>query len=110
MCRFVRGPYLRMRNCAKRIQLYCLAPLFLTSLPVYVYAATLSVPSQVAGPGQVVVTSADFSSAGQPVSGLQFDLQWDQALDLKLVVGDALRQSTKLLFTAPRGTRTLRCL
>ena len=109
MCRFARGPYSSMKNCAKRIQPYCPALLLLlTSLPVY--AAALSVPNQVAGPGQVVLTSADFSSQGQTVSGLQFDVQWDQALDLKLVVGDALRQSTKLLFTAPMGTRALRCL
>ena len=82
--------------------------LVLTSFPVY--SAVLSVPDQVAGPGQVVLTSATFSSQGQTVSGLQFDLQWDQALDLKLVLAEPLRHSTKLLFTAPLGTRALRCL
>ncbi len=98
-----------MRNCAKRSEPFCLAFLLvLTSLPAS--SAVLSVPNQVAGPGEVVLTSASFSSQGQPVSGLQFDLQWDQALDLKLVLADPLRQSTKLLFTAPLGTRTLRCL
>jgi uncharacterized protein (TIGR03437 family) len=98
-----------MTNCAKRIHPYCSALLLvLTSLPVY--SAVLSVPNQAAGPGQVVLTSASISSQGQAVSGLQFDLQWDQALDLKLVLADPLRQSTKLLFTAPLGTRALRCL
>ena len=57
-----------------------------------------------------MTTSSAFLSGGQPISGLQFDLQWDQALDLKLVAGDPLRQSTKLLFTASIGPRTLRCL
>jgi uncharacterized protein (TIGR03437 family) len=70
----------------------------------------LSLPDQVASPGQVVAISSAFLSGGQPISGLQFDLQWDQALDLKLVAGDQLRQSTKLLFTASIGPRTLRCL
>jgi uncharacterized protein (TIGR03437 family) len=98
-----------MTNCAKSIPPCCSALLLvLTSLPVY--SAVLSVPNQVAGPGQVVLTSATFSSQGQTVSGLQFDLQWDQALDLKLVLAEPLRQSTKLLFTAPLGTRALRCL
>jgi uncharacterized protein (TIGR03437 family) len=54
--------------------------------------------------------SSAFLSGGQPISGLQFDLQWDQALDLKLLAGDQLRQSTKLLLTASTGPRTLRCL
>jgi uncharacterized protein (TIGR03437 family) len=74
------------------------------------YSAVLSLPDQVASPGQVVAISSAFLSGGQPISGLQFDLQWDQALDLKLVAGDQLRQSTKLLFTASIGPRTLRCL
>jgi uncharacterized protein (TIGR03437 family) len=56
------------------------------------------------------MTSSSFSSQGQAISGLQFDLEWDQALDLKLVAGDQLRQSTKLLYTALVGPRTLRCI
>jgi uncharacterized protein (TIGR03437 family) len=74
------------------------------------YSAVLSVPNQVASPGQVVIASSAFSSEGQPISGLQFDLQWDQAFDLKLVIGDQLIQSSKVLFTASIGPRTLRCL
>jgi uncharacterized protein (TIGR03437 family) len=56
------------------------------------------------------VASATFSGQGQRVSGLQFDLQWDQGLDVKLLAGDQLRQSTKLLYTAVIGPRKLRCL
>ena len=56
------------------------------------------------------MASSSFSSEGQPISGLQFDLQWDQSLDLKLVAGDQLGQPTKLLYTAPVGPRTLRCI
>ena len=99
-----------MRNCLKRpVQAHWSACLVVwTLLPAH--SAVLSLPNQVGSPGQVVTTSSAFLSEGQPISGLQFDVQWDQALDLKLVAGDPLRQSTKLLFTASIGPRTLRCL
>jgi uncharacterized protein (TIGR03437 family) len=73
-------------------------------------AAVLSAPSQIAVAGQPVIASMAFSSEGQSISGLQFDLEWDQALDLKLVIGDQLRGSTKSLFTYPQGPHSLRCL
>jgi uncharacterized protein (TIGR03437 family) len=74
------------------------------------YSAVLSTPSQVAGPGQVVVASLAFSAEGQPISGLQFDLQWDNSLDLKLVIGAQLRSSSKILSSASPGPRAIRCL
>jgi uncharacterized protein (TIGR03437 family) len=74
------------------------------------YSAVLSTPDQAAGPGQVVVASLAFSAEGQPISGLQFDLQWDDSLDLKLVIGGQLRGSSKILSTAPLGPRAIRCL
>lgn len=110
MLRSRTRPSSSMTKCSKqRAQPHGSAVLLaLTLLPAY--SAVLSVPNQAANPGQVVIASAAFSSEGQPISGLQFDLQWDQALDLKLVIGDQLRQSTKLLYTASIGPRTLRCL
>jgi uncharacterized protein (TIGR03437 family) len=98
-----------MRNCSKRIQPFCSILVFaFVLLPAH--SAILSIPSQVATPGQAVMTTAAFSSGGQPVSGLQFDLAWDQSLDLKLEIADQLRQSTKLVYTASVGPHLLRCL
>jgi len=51
-----------------------------------------------------------FSPEGQPISALQFDIEWDQAVSLKLIPGDGLRQSGKLLYTAQLSPRMLRCL
>src|SRR5690242_9987475 len=69
-------------------------------------AAMISAPPQTASPGQAVIASLGFSSEGQAIAGIQFDLDWDQALDVKLVVGDQLRQSPKLLYTSVQGPRT----
>jgi uncharacterized protein (TIGR03437 family) len=73
-------------------------------------SAVLSAPAQTAVAGQAVIASLSFSSEGESISGVQFDLEWDQDLDLKLVIGDQLRGSTKSLFTYPQGPRSLRCL
>jgi uncharacterized protein (TIGR03437 family) len=82
--------------------------LLIGSLPAR--SATLSAPDQKAVRGQSVIASLAFSGEGQAVSGIQFDLTWDQPLDLKLVIGDGLRGSSKLLYTAAQGPRTLRCI
>jgi uncharacterized protein (TIGR03437 family) len=73
-------------------------------------SATLSAPNQAAGPGQVVTAAFRFSAEGQTISGVQFDLEWDRALDIKLVMGEQLRQSSKVLYTSSPGQRILRCL
>jgi uncharacterized protein (TIGR03437 family) len=98
-----------MRDCSKYFRPYY-STLVLTFTLLPAYPADLSIPSQVATPGQVVTTSIAFASEGQPVSGLQFDLAWDQSLDLKLEIADQLRQSTKLLYTASLAPHVLRCL
>lgn len=74
------------------------------------YAAVLSAPGQTGSPGQPVTTSFSFTSEGMTISALQFDLEWDPALDVKVVLGKQLRQSAKFLYTAQVGTRSLRCL
>ena len=81
---------------------------FLLALPLR--PATLTATGQTALPGQTLIVSLGFSSDAQTVAGLQFDLDWDQPFDLKLVVGDQLRGSTKFLFTNSLGPHTLRCL
>ena len=76
-----------------------LFPLSFLLATIPLNSAVLSAPAQIAVAGQPVIASMAFSSEGQSISGLQFDLEWDQALDLKLVIGDQLRGSTKSLFT-----------
>lgn len=72
--------------------------------------ASISAPNQMAGPGQVVTAAFRFSAEGQSIGGLQFDLEWDSALDVKLVLGDQLRESNKILYTSSPSPRTFRCL
>jgi uncharacterized protein (TIGR03437 family) len=73
-------------------------------------AATLSSPSLAAAPGDLAIAGFAFSDEGQPISGIQFDVEWDNALDVKLVIGDQLRASSKLLYTVAPDERTIRCL
>ena len=74
------------------------------------FCANISASKQTAGPGQVITPAFRFSAEGQSISGLQFDLEWDTALDVKLVIGDQLRESNKVLYTSSPGPRTVRCL
>jgi uncharacterized protein (TIGR03437 family) len=84
------------------------AALLIASLPAF--SASLSAPDQVAARGEAVVASLAFSGDGQAVSAIQFDLLWDATIDVKIVIGDGLRTSSKILYTAPQGPRTIRCL
>ena len=84
------------------------AVLLIASVPAC--SASLSAPDRMAVRGQAAVVSLTFSSEGQSISGIQFDFEWDDTLDLKLVVGDSLRGSSKLLYTAPQGQRGIRCI
>ena len=73
--------------------------------------AGLSIPAQVAGPGASVPLTVSFASDGRPISGLQFDLSFDDAaLSLSTVIGGASRTSGKSLYVAaiaPNRTRFL---
>ena len=82
--------------------------LFLTS--VAGFAAVVSLPDQTAARGQTLVASVSFSAESQNISGLQFDLVWDEGLELKAAIGGHLRSSSKLLYASEPGTRMLRCL
>ena len=74
------------------------------------YSAMLVAPSQSGNPGQTATAPFSFSSEGAAISGVQFDLEWDQALDVKVVLGGQARQSSKILYTAAFAPRVLRCL
>ena len=73
-------------------------------------AATLSAPGQTASPGQSLDVPLSFSASGSTVVGIQFDLQWNQPFSLSVTVGNQLKTSTKLLYSAVIGKGILRCL
>lgn len=43
-------------------------------------AASLALPGQIAVPGEILVAALSFSSQGQAVSGIQFDMDADPGL------------------------------
>ena len=62
-------------------------------------AAQLSLPVQVTGPGSSLVVPLSFSPGGDPVGGLQFDLQYDSSsMNLVATAGDAARNSGKSIY------------
>src|ERR1051326_6070919 len=73
-------------------------------------SAVISVPDQVAASGQTIVASLSFSTEGARVSGIQFDIDWDAPLDVKVTFGSGLRASSKQLYASQLGPRVTRCL
>ena len=47
-------------------------------------AALLSISDQSASPGQLLASSVTLSTEGAHLSALQFDLQWEEGLDLQV--------------------------
>src|SRR3954470_16707623 len=72
------------------------------------YGAAISAPGQSAAPGQTVLVPIALSAEGQRISGLQFDLTWDTALDVKVTIGNSVRASPKLLYARALGPRVCR--
>ena len=68
----------------------------------------LSIPSQPAGSGQLLASSVALAAEGSPISGVQFDLDWDEGLDLQIATGSAMRNAGKLIYTAPLTGRGIR--
>lgn len=73
-------------------------------------AAVLSIPSQPAAPGQLLASSVALAAESAPISGVQFDLDWDEGLDLQIATGSAMRNAGKLIYTAPLAGRGMRVL
>ena len=71
----------------------------------------ISIPGFVAGPGGSVPVTIVLGNDGPPISGLQFDVSFDDAtLTLSTVIGSAARSSGKALYVAtlaPNRTRFL---
>ena len=70
--------------------------------------ATLSIPNLVAGAGASVIASVAFSSQGQAISAVQFDLEWDQAIDIQAATSAQIGASSKVLYASSPATRALR--
>jgi len=75
------------------------------------FCSDVSMSAQVAGPGASVAVPVSFASGGQSVSGLQFDLVFDDsALSLSAVIGDAARSAEKTLYVAALPSHQTRFL
>src|SRR5262245_51713319 len=61
-------------------------------------------------PGQNSLLAVSLTSGGAEVAALQFDLDWDTALDLRVLPGEGVRVTGKLLFSAPLAGRGIRYL
>lgn len=72
------------------------------------WCAALSLPAQTAVPGQIFVASLAFSSQGQTVSGIQFDMDSDPAVSFGILPGAQIGVSAKVLYTATLPTGGLR--
>ncbi len=73
-------------------------------------SATLSMKNQTLGVGQTTIAPILLATGGDSVAAVQFDLQWDENLSIKIAAGAALRSSFKVLYTATPAAGTLRCL
>ena len=73
-------------------------------------AALLSIPTLAANNGHFLATSVSLSTEGSQISGLQFDLQWEEGLEVQIAGGTGLGSNGKLLYAVPVGTRHLRVL
>src|SRR5262249_12006430 len=72
--------------------------------------ASLTLPDQVARPGQMVIAGISFASEGQAVSGIQFDIEWDQGVDVQATVGPLVGQSAKALYGGSPADHLVRYL
>jgi uncharacterized protein (TIGR03437 family) len=67
--------------------------------PHALMGATLALASQTAAPGSGIVLPVAFQSNGEAVSGVQFDIQYDNsAMSLFATLGDEAKNSAKLLY------------
>ncbi len=78
-------------NCGAVLVALC------TLAPITVHAAGLTLGDQTAGLGQTILAAVSFSSEGQPVSGIQFDLETDGGLFLRVLPGPKIAASAKVL-------------
>jgi len=73
--------------------------------------ASLSISASVAGPGSSVPAAIAFASDSAPISGLQFDLSFDDSsLSLASIIGAAVRDSGKAAYVSSPASGRIRFL
>jgi trimeric autotransporter adhesin len=63
-----------------------------------------------ANPGGGVSLTMSLASAGQSLSGVQFDIVWDPSLNVNVVTGAQIGLATKVLYASLLQPRVLRCM
>jgi uncharacterized protein (TIGR03437 family) len=76
----------------------------------FIHSATLSAPSQIANPGDILSLSLSLSSGGAAISGVQFDLTWNPTLDIHAAAGVQVGISSKVPYTVVLQPYVLRCM
>ena len=94
------------RHAQRRLRL-CVIALAAVALA---HASSLTVSSLTGSSADTVMLSVSLSSAGQSLSAVQFDLNWDTTLDVNVAIGDQVGASSKALYTALVQPRDLRCI
>jgi uncharacterized protein (TIGR03437 family) len=74
------------------------------------FSATLSIADLTANQGQTVATPIQFTSDGQTIAALQFDLQWNPMLGVQVAPGITSGQGFKVFYPATQAPGVLRCL
>lgn len=88
----------------------CLVFSVIAAAAAYGQNAQLSAPSQTLNPGQTVITSLSLASAGHSIAAIQFDLQWDSPLGVRITAGAGVRAASKIPYVASLDSHQLRYL
>src|SRR5580704_9397152 len=83
----------------------------LLQLQLLAAPAQISLPNQNATPGSNFVLPVTFQSGSGPISGVQFDLQYDNtAMTLTATVGNAANNAGKVLYAVDLASNMKRFL
>jgi len=74
------------------------------------WAAILSLESPTVAAGQIAIAPVTFASQGESISGIQFDVEWDTSLNIRMAVGSQTGVSSKLLYTVALSNYSRRFL
>jgi uncharacterized protein (TIGR03437 family) len=70
----------------------------------------LVLADQVAAVGQTLTAAVTFSAEGEAISGIQFDIESDAAISLRVLPGERIGASAKVLYAATLPNQVLRVL
>ena len=97
----------RKTFCSTIMRLVSVPAFFLFAL-VPGCCATLALENQTAAVGLTLTASLSFSAEGQVVSGVQFDIESDSAISIRVLPGVQTGASNKVLYTTSLPDRVLR--